>query len=483
MLERELGAHGAVASSCAARAASRTTSVGVFVWVNSEASRCTRHHRRVIRALCARVRDARITRARRTTATMMTGRVAARATTTRASATPEPRRNDRKKGEAPTTRRGRKGRAKTQEFAEDDGRRTREFDEAMARVGARADARANAEETTTTTVGASFDEKLEAVRADAAKKRREGARGTSGASGTFDMDAKVSFGGGGAAKPAGPMANYMDEERGATASEDEDGNQTLVRVVSFLAACALVVVFIPSDLTFQAAIPQGKGGLSDSVKEEVQKQADAVVEALSAAPEDADKLRQAAQSFLALDDYPKALPYLERLVAVDPTNEENVSALAETWIADGQPRRAVEAFRSIIDADVLGKGQQTAPSPSFLRGFLDALGKDGRNGLALDYAKTFSKKGWVDEVDGRLLEARVQSAWKGHGKDAEIAYEAVITEHPEDFRGYLAQGVFFRTVGKPDAAEDAFRKAKSLAPSDTASVVNQVIAASKASKR
>ena len=431
----------------------------------------------------ARVRDARAARARRTTATMMTGRVAARATTTRASATPEPRRNDRKKGKAPTTRRGRKGRARTQEFAEDDGRRTREFDEAMARVGARADARANAEETTTTTVGASFDEKLEAVRADAAKKRREGARGTSGASGTFDMDAKVSFGGGGAAKPAGPMANYMDEERGATASEDEDGNQTLVRVVSFLAACALVVVFIPSDLTFQAAIPQGKGGLSDSVKEEVQKQADAVVEALSAAPEDADKLRQAAQSFLALDDYPKALPYLERLVAVDPTNEENVSALAETWIADGQPRRAVEAFRSIIDADVLGKGQQTSPSPSFLRGFLDALGKDGRNGLALDYAKTFSKKGWVDEVDGRLLEARVQSAWKGHGKDAEIAYEAVITEHPEDFRGYLAQGVFFRTVGKPDAAEDAFRKAKSLAPSDTASVVNQVIAASKASKR
>ena len=163
--------------------------------------------------------------------------------------------------------------------------------------------------------------------------------------------------------------------------------------------------------------------------------------------------------------------------------EHGVSALAETWIADGQPRRAVEAFRSIIDADVLGKGQQTAPSPSFLRGFLDALGKDGRNGLALDYAKTFSKKGWVDEVDGRLLEARVQSAWKGHGKDAEIAYEAVITEHPEDFRGYLAQGVFFRTVGKPDAAEDAFRKAKSLAPSDTASVVNQVIAASKASKR
>jgi len=428
----------------------------------------------------ARRRDAR-DRATRATTRATTMRATTRATAARASATPARRRNDRKARAATTARARRKRRARTQEFAEDEDRRAREFDEAMARVGARADARARAEATTTTT-GASFDEKLEAVRADARKKRLETPRGTGGASGTFDMDAKVSFGGGGAAKPAGPMANYMDEERAATASEDEDGNQTLVRVVSFLAACALLVVFIPSDLTFQAAIPQGKGGLSESVKEEVQKQADAVVEALSAAPEDADKLRQAAQSFLALDDYPKALPYLERLVAVDPTNEENVSALAETWIADGQPRRAVEAFRTIIDADVLGKGQ-TAPSPSFLRGFLDALGKDGRNGLALDYAKTFSKKGWVDEVDGRLLEARVQSAWKGHGKDAEIAYEAVIAEHPEDFRGYLAQGVFFRTVGKPDAAEDAFRKAKSLAPNDTASVVNQVIAASKASKR
>jgi tetratricopeptide (TPR) repeat protein len=437
------------------------------------------------RALSAReraTRDARDTRARGRRENMLRARPGRDVATTRTRATVEPRGNDRKKAPATTRKaRRRKGRAKTQEFAEDEGRRTREFDAAMREVGARV----GGDETTTVTtaVGASFDEKLEAMRA-AAKEKKLASGAQARASGTFDMDAKVRFGDGGAAKPAGPMANYMDEERAATASEDEEGNQTLVRVVSFLAACALLVVFIPSDLTFQAAIPQGKGGLSESVKEEVQKQADAVVEALSSSPEDADKLRQAAQSFLALDDYPKALPYLERLVAVDPTNEENVSALAETWIADGQPRRAVEAFRGIIDADVLGKGQgQTAPSPSFLRGFLDALGKDGRNGLALDYAKTFSKKGWVDEVDGRLLEARVYSAWKGHGKDAESAYDAVITQHPEDFRGYLAQGVFFRTVGKPDAAEDAFRKAKSLAPGDTASVVNQVIAASKASKR
>ena len=257
------------------------------------------------------------------------------------------------------------------------------------------------------------EEKLAAVRREGAAKKAESGTGTSG--GAFDINAKVDFGG---AAPSGPMANYMDQESGARESDDdEDGNQTLVRVVSFLAACALVVVFIPSDLTFNAPAGRKSDGLSEKVKEEVQAQADAVVESLNSAPEDVDKLRQAAQSYLALDDYPKALPFLERLVAIDPTNEENVSALAETWIADGQPARAVDAFRVVIDAEVLDKdGSTRAPSSSFLRGYLDALGKTGRNGLALEYAKTFAKKGWVDDVDGALL--RLRDGLLRHGRAA-----------------------------------------------------------------
>ena len=57
---------------------------------------------------------------------------------------------------------------------------------------------------------------------------------------------------------------------------------------------------------------------------------------------------------------------------------------------------------------------------------------------------------YVDDVDGQLLEARVYSGWKGHGKDAETAYQKVIDEHGDDFRGYLAKGVFMREIGKPD---------------------------------
>lgn len=401
--------------------------------------------------------------------------------------TPQPGRGSRKKA----SRGGRGAREKArkvrgQDFAEDDGRREREFNDAIARVNAKA-----------RVVGASFDDgdrpvqsresfeaKLAAVKAEGAKGKATASSSSSSSSGaTFNMNAKVDFGGPPAA--GSPLARTLAEGTAVPKRVEDDEEESVmssmaVRVGSFIAAVALAIVFVPTDLMFNAGVRAKSDKLSDSVKEEVLKQASAVEEALTTAPEDADKLKQAAQSYLALDDYPKALPFLERLVAVDPS-EENVSALAETWIADGQPSRAVDAFRNIIDADVLGKGERVAvPSPSLLRGYLDALGKANRNGLALEYAKTFAKKGWVDEVDGQLLEARVYSSWKGHGKDAEAAYDAVVSDHPGDFRGYLAQGVFFRTVGKPDAAENAFRKAKSLAPDDTAAVVNQVIAASKA---
>lgn len=393
----------------------------------------------------------------------------------------------------------RAGRNRRQEFAEDEGdRKQREFAEAVSRANARAgsvgldangadDARDARASTSGASGGAgvSFEEKLKAVRAEGAAAKASGATRSMGgeSGGGFDMNAEVDFGAPAASRPSGPMARTMaDETSKARSSDDDEGNGLAIRVVAFLAACALVVVFIPTDLTFNAPLPSSGNKLSDSVKEEVQKQAEAVEEALAATPDDIDKLKQAAQSYLALDDYPKALPFLERLVAVDGS-EENVSALAETWIADGQPRRAVDVYRSVIDAGVLSKdGQTTAPSSNILRGYLDALGKDGRNGLALEYANTFSKKGWVDEIDAQLLQARVYSSWKGHGKDAEAAYDRIVTENPSDFRGYLAQGVFYRTgAGKPDAAEAAFRKAKSLTPPDQIAVVNQVIAAAKQS--
>tara|TARA_B110000483_G_C17720174_1_gene360562 strand:- start:93 stop:455 length:363 start_codon:yes stop_codon:yes gene_type:complete len=115
-----------------------------------------------------------------------------------------------------------------------------------------------------------------------------------------------------------------------------------------------------------------------------------------------------------------------------------------------------------------------------LKGLVDALDKDGRYGLALEYVKKFVANDQVDDVDGALLEARVYSGWKGHAKEAEAAYQSVIDSNADDFRGYLAKGVFYREIGKPDAAEGMFRQAKALVPGEMKEVVSTVIQQAKA---
>ena len=94
----------------------------------------------------------------------------------------------------------------------------------------------------------------------------------------------------------------------------------------------------------------------------------------------------------------------------------------------------------------------------------------------MSYVRDWRAKGTTDDIDASLLEARIYSGWKGHGKDAETAYDAVIAAHADDFRGYLAKGVFYREVGRPAEAENLFIRAKALVPKgEMADLVNVVV--------
>jgi tetratricopeptide (TPR) repeat protein len=141
------------------------------------------------------------------------------------------------------------------------------------------------------------------------------------------------------------------------------------------------------------------------------------------------------------------------------------------WTAAGKPFKAAEVYKEALESDWAGP----KPSPTLLKGLVDALDRDNRYGLSLSYIKSFNEKGYADVVDSQLLEARVYSGWKGHGKDAEEAYQRVIDSNGADFRGYLAKGVFMREIGKPDQADVLFRQAKSLVPKEMAELVSTVI--------
>jgi len=349
--------------------------------------------------------------------------------------------------------------------------------------------------------GMSFEDKLKAVKEEGAAKRAEMA--TTEAPRKL-MDEMLT-----GKTPVMRSSIYEEKPSGITfgqvgnAATPDDELNVFVKIGAGLLSLGLLVVFIPSDFVFSTNVSQNQtqGELSPEVLEQVKKQATAYEEALASSPEDVDKLKGAAESYVVLEDYTAAIPLLTRLLEIQPS-VENAGNLADVYAANGKLLKAAEVYRDAVNAEVSFflflflfllvwairltsrvfclQWSGARPSPTLLKGLVDALDKDGRYGLALEYVKKFVANGQVDDVDGALLEARVYSGWKGHAKEAEAAYQSVIDGNADDFRGYLAKGVFYREIGKPDAAEGMFRQAKALVPGEMKEVVSTVIQQAKA---
>jgi len=280
--------------------------------------------------------------------------------------------------------------------------------------------------------------------------------------------------------PISPLAPTFGGERTVSnnnGEEDEDVFKSpIVRIGSLLAAIALAIVFVPTDLTFNAiGSKQVQEKYRKEALEDIEKQKEELNKVLESTPNDPELLKQQAKNFLALDDYPSALPLMEKLVSLEDT-EANSMAIAEVWNLDGQPARALTVLKEYADKHI--NDASGPPSASFLKALTDSLSKNNRQGVALAYVDAFVKKNPtdIDDVDAELLKARVYSGWKGKGKEAEKAFSDVVENHPEDFRGYLAKGVFMREIGRPDEASSMFKQAEALAPAgDTKAVVKDVI--------
>ena len=325
----------------------------------------------------------------------------------------------------------------------------------------------------------SFEAKLKRVREEG-ETRAKMTGGTGGSSTSTSPPA--AFGGTPTMTPISPLApTFGGDESFSTKDDDEEESafkSPLVRVGALLAAMALVVVFVPTDLTFNAI---GSKRVQEKYRkealEDIEKQKNELTKVLENTPDDPELLKRQAQNFLALDDYPSALPLMEKLIDLEDT-EANSMAIAEVWDLDGQPDRGLTVLKTYADAHL--NDPTGPPSASFLKALTDSLSKNNRQGVALAYVDAFVEKNPadIDRVDADLLKARVYSGWKGKGKEAEKAFADVVETHPDDFRGYLAKGVFAREIGRPDEATAMFKQAEALAPDDgtTKSVVKDVIA-------
>ena len=199
--------------------------------------------------------------------------------------------------------------------------------------------------------GMSFEDKLKAVKEEGAAKRAEMAE-TEAPRKLMDemLTGKT---------PVMRSSIYEEKPSGITfgqvgnAATPDDELNVFVKIGAGLLSLGLLVVFIPSDFVFSTNVSQNQtqGELSPEVLEQVKKQATAYEEALASSPEDVDKLKGAAESYVVLEDYTAAIPLLTRLLEIQPS-VENAGNLADVYAANGKRLKAAEVFRDAVNAEV-----------------------------------------------------------------------------------------------------------------------------------
>lgn len=209
---------------------------------------------------------------------------------------------------------------------------------------------------------------------------------------------------------------------------------------------------------------------------------------LSESPNDPTALEGAAVSLSELGEYEKASTFLEKLIEVIPDKAEAYRLLGEVKFELKDYEGSSSSYRSAlsssdnIDFEVLRgltnsllaakKPDQAVDIILLCRRKLNEKGQTGLADLEATNDNGRQKSQDIDPIQVDLLLGKAYSDW-GHISDAISVYDKLITDHPEDFRGYLAKGIILKENGKAGDAERMFIQAKFFAPEAAKALVDR----------
>lgn len=209
---------------------------------------------------------------------------------------------------------------------------------------------------------------------------------------------------------------------------------------------------------------------------------------LSESPNDPTALEGAAVSLSELGEYEKASTFLEKLIKVIPDKAEAYRLLGEVKFELKDYEGSSSSYRSAlsssdnIDFEVLRgltnsllaakKPDQAVDIILLCRRKLNEKGQTGLADLEATNDNGRQKSQDIDPIQVDLLLGKAYSDW-GHISDAISVYDKLITDHPEDFRGYLAKGIILKENGKAGDAERMFIQAKFFAPEAAKALVDR----------
>ncbi|XP_035816267.1 uncharacterized protein [Zea mays] len=209
---------------------------------------------------------------------------------------------------------------------------------------------------------------------------------------------------------------------------------------------------------------------------------------LSKSPNDPTALEGAAVSLSELGEYEKASTFLEKLIKVIPDKAEAYRLLGEVKFELKDYEGSSSSYRSAlsssdnIDFEVLRgltnsllaakKPDEAVDIILLCRRKLNEKSQTGLADLEATNDNGRQKPQDIDPIQVDLLLGKAYSDW-GHISDAISVYDKLITDHPEDFRGYLAKGIILKENGKAGDAERMFIQAKFFAPEAAKALVDR----------
>ncbi|KAG1330824.1 hypothetical protein COCNU_02G007920 [Cocos nucifera] len=210
---------------------------------------------------------------------------------------------------------------------------------------------------------------------------------------------------------------------------------------------------------------------------------------LSKSPNDLTALEGAAVTLVELGKYEQASSLLDKLTKERPNDVDAYHLLGEVKYELKDYEGSASAYRNSlsqasnsIDFEVLRgltnsllAAKRPDEAVQLLLSSREQLNGESFKGsdISVDANGDLEKKTQkIDPIQVDLLLGKAYSDW-GHISDAVAVYDQLISEHPKDFRGYLAKGIILKENGKVGDAERMFIQARFFAPNNAKALVDR----------
>ncbi|CAF2178635.1 unnamed protein product [Brassica napus] len=225
-----------------------------------------------------------------------------------------------------------------------------------------------------------------------------------------------------------------------------------------------------------------KNKISEEEKATLQQRLKEFETTLDGAPNDQTALEGAAVTLTNLGEYSGAATLLEKLAKERPTDPDVFRLLGEVNFELKNYEGSIAAYKI---SEKVSNGIDLEVTRGLMNAYLAAKKPDEAVKFLLDTRERLNTRKTstadsvsaetepdLDPIQVELLLGKAYSDW-GHISDAIAVYDRLITDHPEDFRGYLAKGILLKENGSRGDAERMFIQARFFAPDKAKAFVDR----------